>query len=237
MNQRQLLRARTEGSASDTTVGAPGRVAARMSRPSWRDGRLVAGVVLVLAAMLAGALTISHFDDSVQVVRAKHALLPGDTVTADDIELVDVRLDAGRGAYFVGAARPGGTVLREVRAGEFVPRSAVGAASAVGERAIALPVSGSGAAALVRGSVVDVWVAARTPGSTATDDYRPPTREVERAMVQRVPGDRSGLSVSAGGDQVSVLVPDAKVAALIAAMNGGARITLVPAAGSPMKAD
>ncbi|GAB3578670.1 hypothetical protein [Calidifontibacter terrae] len=213
------------------------RVANRMRRPSWRDGRLVAGVIMVLVAMLAGALTLAHFDDSVQVVRAKHVLLPGDTVGVNDVEVVKVRLDTGRQAYFVGAARPGGTVLREVRAGELLPRSAVGSVASVGVRSIALPVGGSGAAALVRGSVVDVWIAAKTPGSTATDDFRPPSREVERAMVQRVPGDRSGLSVSAGGDQVSVLVPESKVASLIAAMNGGSRITLVPAAGSPMKGD
>lgn len=219
------------------TGDTPRRSAARMTRPSWRDGRLVAGVVLVLVAMLAGALTLAHFDDSVQVVRAKHVLLPGDTVGRDDVEVVDVRLDAGRSAYFVGAARPGGTVLREVRAGEFVPRSAVGTAAAVRSRTMSLPVGAAGAGALERGSVVDVWIARKTPGSTATDDYRSPTREVERAMVQRVPGERSGLSVSSGGDQVSVLVPEDKVASLIAAVNGGSRITLVPSAGSPMKGD
>lgn len=221
------------GLQPDVTVGE--RAANRLRRPSWRDGRLVAGVVLVLVAMLAGALTIAHFDDSVQVVRAKHVLLPGDSVAGSDVEVVKMRLDAGQRAYFVGAARPTGTVLREVRAGELLPRSAVGSAGSVGARSIALPVGGSGAAALVRGSVVDVWVAGKTPGSTATDDYRPPTREVERALVQRVPGDRSGLSVGSGGDQVSVLVPENKVASLIAAMNGGSRITLVPAAGSPLK--
>lgn len=218
---------------SSTTNEA--RTVRRMQKPSWRDGRLIVGVVLVLAAMLGGALTLQHFDSSVQVLRAKRTLLPGDSVSAGDLETVKVRIDGGRAGYFGPATMPKGTVLREVRAGELVPTSAVGSADQVRAKSIGLPVASSQASALARGSTVDVWVARRKPGSTGTNDFARPTREVERATVQRVPGTGSGLGVSAGGDQVFVLVPDSKVEAIIDAVNGGAKVTLVPAAGSVMK--
>ncbi|REF30538.1 SAF domain-containing protein [Calidifontibacter indicus] len=219
------------------TRTADARTAQRLQKPSWKDGRLIAGVLLVVVAMLLGAMTLKHFDSSVQVLRAKHTLLPGDTVSAADVEVVKVRLDGGRKGYFGPPGKPGGTVLREVRAGELVPTSAVGSAAEVKAKSIGVPVSGSQAAALVRGSVVDVWVARRTPGATGTNDFQQPTREVQRATVHRVPSAGSGLGVSTGGDQVYVLVPDVKVATLIESVNGGAKVTLVPAAGSPMKSN
>lgn len=220
---------RSNRTASDRSVR-------RMQKPSWRDGRLVLGVVLVLAAMLLGAMTLRHFDSSVEVLRAKRTLLPGDTVSATDLEVVKVRIDGGQKRYFASGQRPTGTVVREVRAGELVPTSAVGSAAQVRAKSVGLPVAASQASALVRGSVVDVWVARRTAGSTGTNDFEQPTREVVRATVHRVPASGSGLGVSSGGDQVHVLVPDDKVATIIAAVNGGAKVTLVPAAGSPMKA-
>ncbi len=213
------------------------RAAQRLQKPSWKDGRLIAGVLLVILAMLLGALTLKQFDSSVGVLRAKRTLLPGDTVAAADFEVVKVRIDGGRKGYFSSAGKPTGTVLREVRAGELVPTSAVGSAAQVQAKSIGLPVSGAQAAALVRGSVVDVWVARRTPGSTGTNDFQQPTREVSRATVHRVPTGSGGLGVSSGGDQVYVLVPDAKVATIIESVNGGAKVTLVPVAGSPMKSN
>lgn len=214
---------------------ADGRPAQRLQKPSWKDGRLIAGVLLVILAMLAGALTLKQFDSSVEVLRAKRTLLPGDSVAASDLEVVKVRIDNGRKGYFGTGKKPTGTVLREVREGELVPTSAIGSAGEVNAKSIGLPVAGSQAAALVRGSVVDVWVARRTPGSTGTNDFQRPTKEVQRATVHRVPTSGSGLGVSSGGDQVYVLVPDAKVATIIESVNGGAKVTLIPAAGSPMK--
>ena len=41
---------------------ADGRPAQRLQKPSWKDGRLIAGVLLVILAMLAGALTQAEFD-------------------------------------------------------------------------------------------------------------------------------------------------------------------------------
>ncbi|NHN54542.1 hypothetical protein G9U51_01950 [Calidifontibacter sp. DB0510] len=211
----------------------PTRRAQRLTRPSWRDGRLVAGVLLLVLATLLGALTLRHFDSSVQVLQATRTLVPGEPVRSGDLKVVKVRLDSG-GAAYLRAGRPlgGRTVVREIRAGELVPASALASNAQLTTKAVAVPVDPAQAAALVRGSVVDVWVARKTAGATGTTDFQNPTREVMRAMVARVPGSQSGLSVASGNGYVQVLVPDAKVAGLIAAMNSGGKITLVPVSGS-----
>lgn len=211
------------------------RVARRMHPPSWRDGRLVTGVLLVVGAMFVGGLALSHFDDSVQVVRSKAALVPGDTVGKDDLEVVKVRLDSAQGQYFAGGELPTGTVLREVRPGELVPRSAIGAKAAGDLRTITLPATGNSSAVLVRGSVVDVWVADAAGEPGAARSYDPPRKVVSGATVQRVPEGRSGLSVSTGAEQVSLLVPQSEIEALITAVNNEAKVTLVPAAGTRLR--
>lgn len=188
----------------------------------------------MLLATGGSAATLRHFDRSVQVWQATHNLVPGDAVRASDLTRVKVRIDSGTGAYLAGSTVPGGQVVRAVRAGELVPRSAVGTAGSVRERAIAVHVEPAQAATMVKGSVVDVWIALKTPGSVGTTDFQDPRRQVEAATVNRTPSAGGGFNVSQD-DYVSVLVPQDKVAEIISAMNRGAKVTLVPTAGSPVR--
>ncbi|WP_265447670.1 hypothetical protein [Flexivirga meconopsidis] len=228
----QLRRSRTD----DDELPRP--IAGRLQRPSWRDARLVAGVVLILVAMLAGAAALRHYDDSVEVLQVSHPLVPGQSVTAADVRPVKVRIDKSAGTYFrADAAMPSGEVLREVRAGELLPRSAVGSSSSVHLKAVALPVDSSQSANLLKGSIVDVWVSVKQKGATGQETFEAPQRMMERAVVARVPQRAGGLTVATDSDAVHVLVPDDKVAGVLAAVNTGAKVNLVPAAGSPLKGE
>ncbi|TWP35112.1 SAF domain-containing protein [Leekyejoonella antrihumi] len=215
----------------------PRPAAMRLQRPSWRDGRLVIGVLLVLVAMLAGAATLRHFDSSVERLAATHALVPGQHIGKGDVKVVKVRIPGSNGRYLSGAsALPHGVVLRPVQPGELVPRSAVGVANQLDHKSVALPVDISQSSDLVVGSIVDVWVSRKQQGTTGVADFEKPERLIERTTVARVPdADRSGLSVSTGDVSVHVLVPDGKVALVLAAVNGGAKVNLVPAPGSPLQ--
>lgn len=212
----------------------PRPIADRMRRPSWRDSRLAMGVTLMLVATGAGAATIKHFDDSVQVLRATHTLVPGDKLGAADVERVRVRIDTGTSGYLTGATTSDGRVVREVRAGELVPKAAVSTSHDAGMRTVAVTVEPAQAATLVKGSVVDLWIAAKTPGSTSPTDFLAPRKHAERVLVARTPSAGGGFSVTSD-DYVYVLIPDDKVADLISAMNRGAKVSLVPAAGSPLR--
>jgi len=197
----------------------------------------VIGILLVLAAMIGGAATLRHFDSSVERLEATHALVPGQHIGQDDVKVVKVRLPGGHHRYLSArSALPDGVVLRAVRPGELVPTSAVGAAGRLDHKTVALPVDVSQSSDLVVGSVVDVWVSAKQQVTAGVQSYEKPRLLIRRATVARVPDtDRSGLSVSTGDVSVHVLVPDDQVAAVLAAVNAGAKINLVPAAGSPLK--
>ena len=216
----------------------PKPTATRLQKPSWRDTRLVVGVVLVLLSMTVGAKAFAAADDTVPMYAAAASLVPGQPVTQSDVKRVDVQLGADR-HWYVAADHdiaPNTFALRDVRPGELLPRSALGTRDTIDLKPVSVPVDGGGAAQLAAGSVVDVWVNAKDP-SSSLEKYGNPVRTLEAVTVVRAPeASGGGLGAASGTTAVQVMVPDASVQALIAAIDQGARITLVPVPGSPTKA-
>lgn len=216
----------------------PKPTAARLRKPSWRDSRLVVGLVLVLLSMAIGAKVIASVNDTVPMYAAAAALVPGQPVGQKDVKRVDVQLGANKGRYVAAdhdiAANT--FALRDIRPGELLPRSALGTKADVNLKPVSVPVDGGGAAQLTAGSIVDVWVNAKDVSSSA-DKFGNPVRTLEGATVVRTPDTTGGgLGAASGTTAVQVMVPDAGVQALIAAIDQGARITLVPVPGSPTRA-
>src|SRR6478735_3788694 len=73
--------------------------AKRLQRPSWRDSRLVVGVLLVLVAATLGAKAVASADDRVPVWAATDDLVAGDRVEASSFTRVDVLLGDGAVPY------------------------------------------------------------------------------------------------------------------------------------------
>lgn len=217
-------------------VSLPAPVAARLQRPSWRDGRLIAGVLLVLLAMLAGAGALAHFDSTVEMLQASHTLVPGQTIGRDDVRSVKVRMD-GRHAGYLKADKglPHGQVVRAVQGGELVPVSAVGDGSSLHQKTIALPATTGQSAILVAGSIVDLYVSAKQTAATGDTDYQDPRLLISGVLVARISRPATGLGAGTADDSVQVQIPDAQVSAVLAAVNKGAKVDLVPAAGSPVR--
>ena len=106
----------------------PKPTAARLRKPSWRDSRLVVGLVLVLLSMAVGAKVIASANDTVPMYAAAAALVPGLPVGQKDVKRVDVQLGSN-GARYVAADHdiaPNTFALRDIRPGELLPRSALG---------------------------------------------------------------------------------------------------------------
>ena len=216
----------------------PKPTAARLRKPSWRDTRLVVGVLLVLLSMAIGAKAIAAADDTVPMYAAAAALVPGQPVTQSDVKRVDVQLGADRGSYLAADhdIAPDTFALRDVRPGELLPKSALGKAADIDLKPVSVPVDGGGAGQLAAGSIVDVWVNAKDP-SSVVEKYGNPVKTLEAAPVVRTPDTSGGgLGAASGTTAVQIMVPEAGVQALIAAIDQGARITLVPVPGSPTKA-
>jgi len=216
----------------------PKPTASRLQKPSWRDSRLVVGVVLVLLSMTVGAKAIAAADDTVPMYAAAVTLVPGQPVTQGDVKRIDVQLGVDRHSY-VAADHDidrNTFALREVRPGELLPRSALGTKDAIDLKPVSVPVDTGGAGQLAGGSVVDVWVNAKNP-STGAEKYGKPVKTLESAPVARAPeASGGGLSAASGLTAVQIMVPEGSVQALIAAIDQGAKITLVPVPGSPKAA-
>ena len=217
----------------------PVPTAARLQRPRWRDVRLVVGVALVLASVVLGSWVVARADDRVPMYAARAALVPGQRLTQDDLVRVDVQLGAQGQRYLSAgsALAPDRFVVREVREGELVPRAAVGGQDDVGVQALTLMVDSGVATVLRVGSRVDVYVNAPSSGAAAgSTRFAGPELALEGVSVSGVPQGSGGLGGSAAGEQpVQVMAPTERIKGVIGEVDRGARVTLVPVAGSSLQ--
>ncbi len=219
----------------------PAPAANRLQRPSWRDARLLVGLLLVFAAAAVGSVVVAGADDRVAMYAARAPLVPGQRLMADDLQRVDVQLGDEQSRYLSAAAglTPGRYVLREVRAGELVPASAVGSEHDLNVQPVTLTVDSGSAAPLRVGSRVDVYVNPPAEASTgAAQEFAGPELALEGVSVASLPKTGGGLGSSAGGTRpVQVMAPRDRIRDLIGEIDRGARVTLVPVAGTPLKVD
>lgn len=206
------------------------RTARRLQVPGWRDARLLVGALLVLLSVAGGARLVTAMDDTTPVYAATRALLPGEQVATEDLTVVPVRIGEPLQHYLDGtqAVQPGTYVLRQVAAGELVPRTSLGTSREVDDKTVTVPVDPTSAGTLAVGDVVDVWVSRRDPDAAGAA-YLQPELLLEQAVVAGVPPQGRALGVGVGRAAVQVVVPADAVGAVIASVDQEARVTLVPA--------
>jgi len=212
----------------------PTPTASRLRSPSWRDSRLLVGVLLVLVSTVLGSVVVARADDRVPVYAARGDVVPGQRLTDADVVRVDVLLGDGAAGYLP-ADRPltaDTWSLRALRPGELIPASGVGSGAAVDVQQVALLVDATSASALTAGSVVDVYVNRPKEASTVgLPTYAGPERVLGSVSVARVAGEDGVLGTSAETRAVHVMVPRQAVRDVVADVDLGARITLVPVPG------
>lgn len=191
------------------------------------DPRFIVGIVLIVSSIVGVWLVVTSADRSTGVYLARTTLNVGDVIQAGDLTVATVRLGDADARYVTDGSIPeeGFTVLRTVLKGELVPQSAVGTDASVGVSALVVGSTSLLPESVEAGSLVDVWVAKVEDDGT----FAPPVVLVAGAAVVRVV-EQQGL-VAAGGQDVEVLVPKGKVAAVLAAVAGGDAISVVPATG------
>lgn len=199
----------------------PSPPAARLSRPSWRDGRLVLGVLLVLGSALGGATLLADADTSQQVWVAARDLAPGTVLAEDDLRLGKARLYDAGDRYLTGARPVGYLVTRPVAADELVPGAALvepGKADARREVTVAVE-AGHLPPDLQRSDRVDVYV---TPGkgAAATGERAAARLVLSGVTVARVA--RAGGLASSQEPAVVLSVDPDDVLTLVQALGEGA---------------
>lgn len=138
--------------------------ARRLRVHTWRDPRLLAGLLLVIGSTVLGARLWAAHDDTVAVWSLARPVVAGDVVQRADLTTTRVQLGAA-GEYYLRTdeALPAELSelvwVRDATPGLLLDRSAV--AVAVEHAAHELPLNvaaGSAPADLARGERVDVWV-------------------------------------------------------------------------------
>lgn len=129
-------------------------------------------------------------------------------------------------------------MLREVRPGELVPLSAIGAGDDVQVQPLTLTVDANSAAPLVVGSVVDVYVNPVAENGDATGrDFAGAELALESVSVAGLPQSGGRLGGGRSDQAVQVMAPKDQIRDLIGQVDLGARVTLVPVPGSRLRND
>jgi Flp pilus assembly protein CpaB len=211
-------------------VGAP--IAARLTRPSWRDPRLLIGLVLLLSSAAIGARVIASADHTHPVYAARAALPSGTVLSADDLEVVHLKL-TGTAAGYLDARQPiprGQVVIRTVGAGEIVPTGAIAPADRLVSRPVDIPFDGPVPTGLTVGGRVDVWASAKQRDAEG-GGYAQPQRIAEQVEVFDVSRPESGLAADRAAS-VEVLLPAESLPSVLDAMANDARVVVLPVPGT-----
>ena len=207
-------------------------VAPRLRRPSWRDPRLLIGLALLMSSVAIGARLVSLADHTVPVYAARAALPTGTALSAEQVEVVHLRL-TGTGAAYLDATRPlpaDQVIVRTVGAGEVVPVAALAPAAQVRARPVGIPLDGVQPAGLARGGLVDLWASAKRRDAVG-GGYEEPERIAGPVEVFDVQAPSSSLSAGRSGS-VQVLLPADALAPVLDALANQARLVVLPVPGT-----
>lgn len=209
---------------SATALPAP--PATRLRRPSWRDPRLVVGLLLVAASVAAGSWVVTAAQASTPVWVARGTLTPGTPLTAEHVVVAEVRLVGEQRAAYLDATQPlpaDRVVLRTVSDGELVPLSALGAREDLDVHPVALTVADPGSA-VTEGAVVDLWFI------PSPDADAPEPSPLALALTVVEVAKPSG-AFAQGQTVVHVLVPQDQLPAVLAATAAAGSVRVVPVLG------
>lgn len=203
-------------------------LAARLKQPSWRDPRLIIGIVLV-ALSVAGCWQLVRAARGTTAVFAAAKDLPaGARVTAADVTSTEVKLaSAGKRYLRAEATWPQGIVaLRTVAAGELIPAAAVGDAAKLSGRSVIVHVDGPLAEGIVPGAHVDLWAV------EARDDDKKsvPERIAAGVRIVSLHAPKSGFGIDRTTG-VELLVDEADIAAVLQLNADNATISILSVPG------
>lgn len=198
--------------------------ALRLRRPSWKDPRLLIGVLLVCVSIAGVVALVQSADRTTDVYVARSDLPVGAELSEEDFGTVAVRLGDSQGSYrTVSEGLPNDAVAqRLIGAGELLPASALGTADSLDRKPVGLSIEDPLPAGTATGDRVDVWVSPRGEGN----NFGAPELLVEGAEIYDYLEEDSALGATSS-TRVFVLVGDEELPQLVDALSNDARITVV----------
>lgn len=199
-------------------------IAARLKRPSWKDPRLMVGILLVLASVAGVVYLIGSADRTTEVYAARDGIAVGEPVTPDNVVRVKVRLGDTEQHYITASdGLPAGTVaVQRIAKDQLVPRASLGDVDQLNRKPVAIQVEQSLPSQAVPGARVDVWVAQ----PDAKNGYSEPKLVLPGAEIAEVATGSTALG-SSKTTVLMVLVEDSQMPALLGAQANEAKISVV----------
>jgi len=206
---------------------APRSAGSTARKAPWADIRFILGILLIAASVAGVWFVVGAARQTAPVFAASHTIVPGESITRADLEVVEVALGHVGDSYLTPAALTDGLVAtRTVTVGELVPAGAVGDASAVRTTSVVVRSTVDVPASVDAGSVVEIWSAPLLDSG----GYDLPRILVPDATVVSVTRDDS--MIGGGAAALELVIPRSDVAATLAAMAGDAALSVVPTAGA-----
>jgi hypothetical protein len=194
----------------------------RVRTPRWLDARLVAGLVLVIAAVLIGAKVVSGAQHTRRVLAVTHALAAGATLRAGDLRHVSVRLPSND-VYLADQDKAIGRQLnRPLGKGELVPAAALGRPAE--STTISVPLQARDAPQLHRGERVEIWLSTPACRSVVL---------LSDVTVQDVHAGSDAIGAGTGQDVVLTVSPQLAERVVAALADKDAAIRAGVLTGSP----
>ncbi|WP_457962922.1 hypothetical protein M1E17_15715 [Arthrobacter sp. D1-29] len=196
----------------------------RLKRPSWKDPRLLVGVLLVLSSVVGVISLVGSADRTTEVYAAKDSISVGEKLTPDNVVRAKVRLGDSEQHYItVESGLPEGVVaVQRVGRDQLIPRESLGEVDALDRKPVALTIEETLPAQAVAGTRVDVWVAL----PDARNGFSEPQLLLPGAEIAQVTAGSTALG-SSRNTVLMVLVADGQMPALLGAQANEAKIAVV----------
>ena len=197
---------------------------ARLKKPSWKDPKLIVGILLVLASVVGVTSLVGAADQTAEAYTAREAISVGETLTVDKLNRVKVRLGDLEQHYLTPATGVADGLVAAQRIGkdQLVPRGCFGPADGLGRKPVAVTIDEALPAQAVAGSRVDVWVAL----PDTRNGFSQPTLLLPGAEIAQITPGSTALG-SARSTVVMVLVADTQMPDLLGAQANKAKISVV----------
>ncbi|OAE02341.1 hypothetical protein [Arthrobacter sp. OY3WO11] len=198
--------------------------AARLKRPSWKDPRLLAGILLVLVSVAGVVFLVGSADRTTEVFAARDGIAVGERLTQENVVRAKVRLGDTESQYVTAeSGLPEGVVaVQRIGKNQLVPRASLGAVDELDRKPVALSIDETLPAQAVAGARVDVWVAQ----PDARNGFSEPKLLLSGAEIAEVTTGSTALGSSKKA-VLMVLVEDSHMPALLGAQANGAKISVV----------
>jgi hypothetical protein len=198
--------------------------AARLKRPSWKDPRLLVGILLVLVSVAGVVLLVSSADRTTEVFAARDGIAVGEKLSQDNVVRAKVRLGATEDQYVTAeSGLPEDAVaVQRIGKDQLVPRASLGSADELDRKPVALSIEETLPEQATEGARVDVWVAQ----PDARNGFSEPKLLLSGAEIAEISAGSATLG-SSKKTVLMVLVEDGQMPALLGAQANQAKISVV----------